>query len=81
MAAKLEINFAGTVAKILAELKSALWKGRTEELKRWNFKRKKICFVFLCGFPLLWGSDKPIQQFSFRPCVLYLFSITVKEKM
>lgn len=46
-----------------------------------EFQKKKICFVFLCGFPLLWGSDKPIHQFSFRACMLYLFSITVKEEM
>lgn len=41
-------------------------------------KGEKTCFVFLCGFPLLWESDKHIQPFTFMLSRLYV-SITVKE--
>lgn len=67
---------------MLAEIKSALCKRSTEELEGWNFKSKcevKGCFVFLCDFPLLRWSDKPIQQFFFRRCMFY-FSIVGKEE-
>lgn len=83
MAAKLEINSVGSVAKMLAEIKSALCKRSTEGLEGCDFKSKyeaKDCFVFLCDFSLLWGSDKSIQQFFFRPCMFY-FSVIVKEEM
>lgn len=43
-------------------------------------KKKESSFVFLCGFPLLCESDNPIQQFIYKPCMLY-FSITAKEEM
>lgn len=83
MAAKPEINSVGSVAKILAEIVCPLQERSTEELEGWNFKSKyeaKDCFVFLCDFPLWPGSDKPIQQFLFRPHMFY-FSIIVKEEM